>query len=158
MSDKAPFEMLGLDHVVLRIRDLEKMRAFYCDVLGCTVEDHDTDLGLFQVRAGAQLIDLVPISGKMGGAGGAAPSRDSHNMDHFAIQIEPYDDDAIREYLGAHGVELGETRIRGGAEGEGPAIYIKDPEGNTVELKGPADPAYDVFAGKPFEVARDSLA
>jgi catechol 2,3-dioxygenase-like lactoylglutathione lyase family enzyme len=110
----APFEMLGLDHVVLRIRDLEKMRAFYCDVLGCTFEDHDTDLGLYQVRAGNQLIDLVPVSGKAGSAGGA--------------------------------------------EGEGPAIYIKDPEGNTVELKGPADPSFNEFAGKPFETVRDSLA
>ncbi|NKB49125.1 MAG: VOC family protein [Alphaproteobacteria bacterium] len=151
MSDKAPFTMLGLDHVVLRIRDLEKMRAFYMDVLGCTFEDHDTDLGLFQVRAGKQLIDLIPVDEPAG-------SSSSHNMDHFAIQIEPYDDEAIRDYLSAHGVELGETRIRGGAEGEGPAIYIKDPEGNTVELKGPADPAYDVFAGQPFEAARDSVA
>lgn len=158
MSNKAPFEMLGLDHVVLRIQDLEKMRKFYCDVLGCTFVDHDTGLGLYQVRAGSALIDLVPLSGKIGSAGGAAPGMEGRNVDHFAIQIDPYDDDAIREYLGAHGVELGETRIRGGAEGEGPAIYIKDPEGNTVELKGPADPAYDVFAGKPFETVRDSLA
>jgi len=157
MTAKAPFTMKGLDHVVLRIRDLEKMRAFYCDVLGCTVEDHDTDLGLFQVRAGAQLIDLVPIDGKIGSGGGPPPGNDGHNMDHFAIQIEPYDDDAIRDYLGACGVELGETRIRGGAEGEGPAIYIKDPEGNTVELKGPADPTYDVFAGQPFEKVRESV-
>jgi hypothetical protein len=95
----APFEMLGLDHVVLRIRDLEKMRAFYCDVLGCTFEDHDTDLGLYQVRAGNQLIDLVPVSGKAGSAGGAAPGAEGHNMDHFAIQVEPYDDDAIRESI-----------------------------------------------------------
>lgn len=158
MSNEAPFSMLGLDHVVLRIRDLEKMKAFYMDVLGCTFVDHDTSNDLFQVRAGSALIDLVPITGKMGSAGGPPPGLDGHNVDHFAIQIEPYDDEAIREYLGARGVELGETRIRGGAEGEGPAIYIKDPEGNTVELKGPADPAYDVFAGKPFEVARKSLA
>ncbi len=158
MTDKAPFDMLGLDHVVLRIRDLDKMRAFYCDVLGCTFVDHDTDNGLFQVRAGSALIDMLPVTGKMGSAGGDAPGQDGHNMDHFAIRVEPYDDEAIREYLGTRGVELGETRIRGGAEGEGPAIYIKDPEGNTVELKGPADPAYNEFAGKPLETAREGLA
>ncbi len=158
IDNGAPFEMLGLDHVVLRIRDLEKMRAFYCDVLGCTFVDHDTDNGLFQVRAGAQLIDLVPVTGKMGSAGGPPPGEDGHNVDHFAIRVEPYDDDAIREYLDAHGVELGETRIRGGAEGEGPAIYIKDPEGNTVELKGPADPTFDKFAGQPFATAQKALA
>ena len=158
MSENAPFTMKGLDHVVLRIRDLEAMKTFYCDVLGCTFEDHDVDLGLYQVRAGNQLIDLVPISGKAGSRGGPPPGKDGHNMDHFAIQIEPYDDDAIRAYLSGHGVELGETRIRGGAEGEGPAIYIKDPEGNTVELKGPADPSYDVFAGQPFAAVRDSAS
>lgn len=157
MSDKAPFEMLGLDHVVLRVQDLEKMKHFYMDVLGCTFVDHDPDNGLFQVRAGAQLIDLVPVSGKMGSAGGPPPGKDGHNVDHFAIRVEPYDDAAIRAYLGAHAVELGETRIRGGAEGEGPAIYIQDPEGNTVELKGPADAAYNEFAGKPLAVAQEGL-
>ena len=157
MSANAPFTMKGLDHVVLRIRDLAEMKAFYCDVLGCTVEDDDEELGLYQVRAGNQLIDLVPVNEPLGSLGGVAPGKEGHNMDHFAIQIEPYDDDALREYLSAHGVELGETRIRGGAEGEGPAIYIKDPEGNTVELKGPTDPAFNEFAGKPFETARSSV-
>ena len=79
----------------------------------------------------------------MGSQGGAAPGRDGHNMDHFAIQVKPYDDEAIRAYLSQHNVELGSTLIRGGAEGEGPAIYVKDPEGNTVELKGPPDPSYN---------------
>ncbi len=143
MSGKAPFEMKGLDHVVLRIRDLKAMKAFYCDVLGCTVEDDDVDIGLYQVRAGNQLIDLIPVDEKLGSQGGPAPGKDGHNMDHFAIQIEPYDDDAIRAYLSGHGVELGETIMRGGAEGEGLGIHIKDPEGNTVELKGPPDPAYN---------------
>ena len=77
----APFDMLGLDHVVLRIRDLDKMRAFYMDVLGCTFVDHDPDNDLFQVRAGSALIDLVRVSGKMGGAGGPAPGREGHNSE-----------------------------------------------------------------------------
>ena len=143
MSANAPFAMKGLDHVVLRIRDLTTMKAFYCDVLGCTVEDDDEELGLYQVRAGNQLIDLVPVNEPLGSLGGPPPGKDGHNMDHFAIQIEPFDDDAIRAYLSGHGVEIGDTRMRGGAEGEGLGIYIKDPEGNTVELKGPPDPAFN---------------
>lgn len=158
MNNKAPFEMLGLDHVVLRVGDLEKMKHFYIDVLGCTFVDHDAELGLFQVRAGAQLIDLVPVSGKIGQGGGAAPGKEGRNVDHFAIRVEPYDDEAIRAYLGKHGVELGETRVRGGAEGEGPAIYIRDPEGNGVELKGPSHAKYEPFAGKPFAEAQKALA
>lgn len=158
MSNTAPFEMLGLDHVVLRVQDLEKMKHFYMDVLGCTFVDHDPRNGLFQVRAGAQLIDLVPLDGKMGKAGGAAPGKEGRNMDHFAIRVEPYDDEAIRAYLADHGVELGETRIRGGAEGEGPAIYLRDPEGNGVELKGPSHPKYEPFGGKLFTEAQKELA
>lgn len=143
MSGKIPFTMKGLDHVVIRCRDLAAMRQFYCDVLGCTVEEDDEELGLFQVRAGNQLIDLMPVDGFLGRKGGPAPGSEGHNMDHFAIQVLPFDDDAIRAYLAAHGVALGDTLIRGGAEGEGPGLYIKDPEGNTVELKGPPDPAYN---------------
>ena len=140
---KQPYAMKGLDHVVIRCTDLAAMMHFYCDVLGCMLEDEDKGLGLYQVRVGNHLIDLAPIEEPMGRQGGPAPGRYGHNMDHFAIQMEPYDDDAIRTYLSGHNVELGSTLIRGGAEGEGPAIYIKDPEGNTVELKGPPDPAYN---------------
>lgn len=57
--------------------------------------------------------------------------------------MTPYDDDAIRAYLAEHGVTLGATVIRGGAEGEGLGIHIKDPEGNTIELKGPLDSGYN---------------
>ena len=143
MHPDAPFRLKGLDHVVIRCRDFDQMRAFYLDVLGCTVEDHDEELGLFQMWAGDRMISLAPVDGPMGRAGGSPPGEDGHNVDHIAIMIEPYDDDAIRAYLSQHGVKLGDTRIRNGVEGEGPGIYIWDPEGNTVELKGPPDPAYN---------------
>jgi|TARA_B110000263_G_C15312052_1_gene514101 glyoxylase I family protein len=138
MATNAPFKMKGIDHVVLRIKNLQLMKNFYCNVLGCTIENEDDNIGLYQVRAGAQLIDFVPVDQMLGSIGGPPPGKDGHNMDHFAIQIEPYDDDAIRKYLLEHGVDLGETIIRSGAEGEGFGIQIKDPEGNTVELKGPS--------------------
>lgn len=138
-----PFTMKGLDHVVIRCTDLAAMKRFYCDVLGGTMAEEDTDIGLYQVRIGDHIVDLMPVDESSGRKGGPAPGADGHNMDHFAIQVTPYDDDAIREYLAAYGVDLGATIIRGGAEGEGPGIHIKDPEGNTVELKGPPDPAYN---------------
>lgn len=143
MTNTAPFKLKGLDHVVIRCRDLAKMRAFYLDVLGCTVEDDDVGLGLYQMWAGAQMISLAPIDGPMGRSGGPAPGPVGHNVDHIAIMITPFDDGAIRTYLGRHGVKLGDTRIRNGVEGEGPGIYIHDPEGNTIELKGPPDPAFN---------------
>ena len=126
-----------IDHVVLRVVDLARMLEFYCGALGCAVERRQDEIGLVQLRAGASLIDLVPISGKLGGMGGAAPGKEGRNMDHFCLRVEPFDAEAIRAHLLAHGVEAGKVESRYGAEGEGPSIYLADPEGNVVELKGP---------------------
>jgi catechol 2,3-dioxygenase-like lactoylglutathione lyase family enzyme len=91
------------------------------------------------VRAGDSLIDLVPIDQPLGRMGGAGPAFEGRNLDHFAIQIAPFDLDAIRRHLGASGIEIGEVGQRYGAEGSGPSVYIRDPDGNVVELKGPAE-------------------
>jgi catechol 2,3-dioxygenase-like lactoylglutathione lyase family enzyme len=127
----------GLDHIVLRVSDIGAMLAFYGEVLGCPVERHQEEIGLYQLRAGAAMIDLVPVDGKLGQAGGAAPGSEGRNLDHLCLRIEPFDEAAIRRHLEAHGVAAGPAESRYGAEGEGPSIYLQDPEGNTVELKGP---------------------
>ena len=126
-----------IDHLVLRILDPEAMLGFYCGVLGCTVERRQDAIGLVQLRAGRSLIDLVPVDGALGRRGGGAPAADGRNMDHFCLRIDPWDEGAIRAHLDRHHVAIGETGSRYGAEGDGPSIYIADPEGNTVELKGP---------------------
>lgn len=128
-----------IDHIVLRVIDLDRMLHFYCDVLGCTVERRQDAIGLVQVRAGRSLVDLVPVSGKLGRAGGAAPAKEGRNLDHFCFRVEPFDEPAIRRHLAAHHVDAGPVASRYGAEGEGPSIYLTDPEGNVVELKGPPD-------------------
>jgi catechol 2,3-dioxygenase-like lactoylglutathione lyase family enzyme len=135
--DRSPFSIKGLDHIVLRVNDLQPMLRFYVDVLGCTLEKSQESMGLYQLRAGAALIDLVPVSGKLGRMGGAAPGRESRNLDHFCLRIEPYDEAALRAHLAAHSVTAGEAGSRYGAEGEGPSLYLADPEGNVIELKGP---------------------
>jgi catechol 2,3-dioxygenase-like lactoylglutathione lyase family enzyme len=126
-----------IDHLVLRVVDLDAMIEFYAGVLGCRIERRQDDLGLVQLRAGRSLIDLVPVDGKLGRAGGAAPGKEGRNLDHFCLRVEAFDESAIRAHLQAAGVRVGESGSRNGAEGEGPSIYIFDPEGNTVELKGP---------------------
>ncbi|MBS0448658.1 MAG: VOC family protein [Proteobacteria bacterium] len=131
------FRLLGLDHVVLRVVDLQRMLRFYLDVLGCTIERRQDDIGLVQLRAGSSLIDLVPVDGKLGSAGGAAPGRDGRNLDHYCLRVEPFDAEAIGLQLARHGLTVGPVEQRHGAEGDGPSIYIGDPEGNVVELKGP---------------------
>ena len=126
-----------LDHLVLRVRDAAVMERFYCDVLGCTRERREDDIGLIQLRAGRSLIDLVPIDSPLGRAGGGAPEPRGRNLDHLCLRVEPFDEQAIREHLAASGVDAGELEMRYGAEGRGPSVYLEDPEGNTVELKGP---------------------
>ncbi len=132
-----PIRIRGIDHVVLRIQDLDKTLAFYCDALGCTVERRDDDIGLIQLRAGAALIDLVPVGGKLGRAGGAPPAREGRNLDHFCLRLEGFDPRRITEHLAACSAKPGKVAPRYGAEGRGPSVYVQDPDGNTVELKGP---------------------
>ena len=137
MADAIPFHLRGLDHLVLRIVDEARMLAFYRDVLGAHEERRLEEYGLVQLRAGTALIDLVTIDGKLGRAGGAAPAATGRNVDHFCLRIEPFDVAALRAHLARHGVAVEEVATRYGADGYGPSIYLRDPEGNTVELKGP---------------------
>ncbi len=132
--------VLGLDHIVLRVRDMERMVAFWRDALGCTVEKVQAELGLVHIRAGNALIDLVDIAGKLGREGGRAPDTEGRNLDHFCLRVEPFDAVAIRARLKALGVAVDEPRRRFGAEGYGDSIYLSDPEGNRIELKGTPEP------------------
>jgi catechol 2,3-dioxygenase-like lactoylglutathione lyase family enzyme len=135
----AAIRVLGVDHVVLRVADLERALAFYEAALGCAVERRLDELGLVQLRAGNALIDLVPLDSPLGRAGGGAPIDDARNMDHVALQIERFEPDAMRAHLEAHGIEPGDVATRYGALGNGPSMYLRDPDGNTVELKGPPE-------------------
>jgi catechol 2,3-dioxygenase-like lactoylglutathione lyase family enzyme len=127
----------AIDHVVFRVVDLDKVARYYIDVLGARWEKKQEEIGLYQLRAGASLIDLVPVDGKLGSVGGAAPGESGRNVDHVCFRVLPWDGSAIVEHLRAHGIE-GEIVSRYGAEGDGPSIYLADPEGNVLELKGPA--------------------
>jgi len=130
------FRIRQIDHVVLRVVDLERMLRFYIDVLGCTPEKDQVEIGLYQVRAGSSLIDLVPVDGKLGQAGGRPPGSEGRNLDHLCLRIEPFEVEELRAHLAKHGALGGAVESRYGAEGEGPSIYVTDPEGNIVELKG----------------------
>lgn len=135
------FGLTGLDHVVLRVEDAPRVIAFYVEVIGCTLERTQAEIGLYQLRAGRSIIDIVPVDGVLGRAGGAPPGAEARNLDHFALGVAPFDEAAIRAHLAAHGVEVLESGQRYGAEGFGPSVYFKDPAGNVVELKGPSSGA-----------------
>ena len=135
-----------IDHLVLRVRDLAAMLRFYGEVLGCALERRDDTLGLVQLRAGSSLIDLVTVEGPLGRAGGAPAGAGARNLDHFCVRVEPFEPLAIRAFLARHGLAAGELAERYGAEGDGPSMYLTDPEGNVVELKGPPTLARAVAA------------
>jgi catechol 2,3-dioxygenase-like lactoylglutathione lyase family enzyme len=132
-------KLRGIDHVVLRVKDIDVMRRFYCDILGATHVAYRPEFGMSHLRVGAAMIDLVEVAGPLGKAGGAGPGREGRNMDHLCLRVEPFDEQEILSYLRKHGVPVGGVRNRFGAEGNGVSIYVTDPEGNTVELKGPSD-------------------
>ena len=129
-------KVAGIDHVVLRVRDLEAMIAFYSGVLGCPVERRNDAIGLVQLRAGDSLIDLVPVDGKLGRTGGSAPGREGRNMDHLCLRLADFDAATVEAHLRAHGVAVGEIGTRYGAGGDGTSIYLSDVEGNALELRG----------------------
>lgn len=131
------FQLLQLDHIVLRCSALSPMLAFYQQLLGCSLERSLPELGLYQLRAGKQLIDLISVEGTLGQEGGAAPGTEGHNLAHFCLRIEPYDVAALTEYFTSHNIAISPSEQRYGADGFGPSIYIRDPMGNTIELKGP---------------------
>lgn len=132
----APFALAGIDHVVLLVSDLGSATRFYTDVIGCAVDNDLPQYGMRQLRAGAALIDLVDISAPQGGwakpevAGG-------RNVDHVALGLEPADPEAVRRHLAEHGVEIIEEGDRVGALGDTLSFYIRDPDGNQIELSFP---------------------
>jgi glyoxylase I family protein len=118
-------KLRGIDHVVLRVKDIDAMRRFYCDVLGAAHVAY-REFRMSHLRAGSAMIDLVQADPGQG-----------CNMDHLCLRVEPFDQEAIVAHLEEHHVAVGKIATRFGAEGNGVSIYLTDPEGNTVELKGP---------------------
>jgi glyoxylase I family protein len=131
-SQAGAIRVAGLDHLVLRVADLDRAIKFYREVLGCHVERRLEEPKLVQLRAGASMIDLVP-------AGTAPQTAEARNLDHFAVRISTFDYPSLAAHLQRHGIAAGEVRRRYGAEGYGSSLYINDPDGNVVELKGPPE-------------------
>lgn len=136
-----PFSVRNIDHLVLRVADLERSRTFYENVLGCVAVRERETLGLVHMRAGTSMIDLVSLDGRLGSVGGAGPGAEGRNMDHLCLRIDPFDAERVLEHLQRNGATpLGPVGNNFGAEGDGPSLYFRDPDGNVIELKGPPLP------------------
>jgi catechol 2,3-dioxygenase-like lactoylglutathione lyase family enzyme len=138
MQEPEPIVLRDIDHVVFRVVDLERVAGFWRDVLGARFEKHQEEIGLYQLRVGTSLVDLIPVDGKLGRMGGAAPGVEGRNVDHVCFRVDPWDEAAILAHLAGHGIEAKVTQ-RYGADGDGPSVYLHDPEGNLLELKGPGN-------------------
>jgi catechol 2,3-dioxygenase-like lactoylglutathione lyase family enzyme len=120
------FTPLGLDHVVLRVRDQARSTRFYQDVLGCTLDRVNEKISLVHLRFGEHLIDLLPATGDEPGGG----------LDHVCLSIRCDDLNQLVRALESKGVTLeGKVVQRYGAYGEGPSVYLRDPDGYKIELK-----------------------
>ena len=122
------FSIRQIDHVVLYVGDQERSVRFYEDVLGCEVVRRNPKANLIHLRAGTSMIDLLPEYTENVG----------RNVDHVALRIDPFDPEALIAHLAGFGITPGEVKDRFGAEGSGPSLYFDDPDGNTIELKGPS--------------------
>ena len=136
MKKSNPINIIQIDHLVIRVNDLENMITFYQDVLGCKLERGPGENRLAQLRIGHSLIDLVDTNGPLGQEGGDQPNHAAPNMDHVCFHVQPWDTNTIKKHLKQHGVNSGDIATRYGASGMGPSLYLSDPEGNKIELKG----------------------
>ena len=90
----------SIDHIVLRTAHPAAMIDFYSRVLACPVErDLHEELGLYQLRAGDALIDIVAVDSELGRPGGGPPTATANNLDHFCLQIEPFDEQELLDFL-----------------------------------------------------------
>jgi glyoxylase I family protein len=121
------FAIEGIDHIVLNTTCIDKMIEFYCNLLQCQIENKQPELGLTQLRAGNQLIDLVEVSHPI--------SQDNLNLNHFCLNIKPFDFDLLKAYFEQNNVSISRYGERYGARGMRYSFYLKDPEGNEIELR-----------------------
>ncbi len=130
-------EITGVDHVVLRTRRRDEVLTFYRDKLGCPVERTIEAIGLYQLRAGRSLIDVLDTN--VFSVAEAGPGESLY--DHFCIGVSASSAAELCATLDAAGVPHGEPAQRYGATGDGTSVYATDPDGRTVELKITAGPA-----------------
>ena len=133
-----PFTLVGIDHVVFLVDDMARAMEFYAEVLGAVPGYTYSALGMEQVWCGSALIVLWDVT-HPGAASAVPPVTGGRNVDHVCIATSPVAQGAMRAHLAAHGVAIEREAMHGGARGMGHSFYIRDPFGNKLEIKGPAE-------------------
>ncbi|GAA1911227.1 VOC family protein [Streptantibioticus ferralitis] len=121
--------VIDFDHLVLNVADIERSLSFYCGPLGLApvrVDEWRAGKAPFpSVRVSpTTIIDLVQ---------GPSDSVQGSNVDHICLVVEPLDWQQV--------IDSGEFTVldgpgpRFGARGTAQSLYVRDPDGNTVELR-----------------------
>lgn len=131
------FTVTAMDHIVLNVRDMERVLDFYINVLGLTGERLEEfrqgTVPFPSVRISPDtLIDLFPVAGGADDTPAATPAV----LNHFCLVIDKTDMARVVEHLERHGVTILQGPVtRWGAHGNGTSIYIHDPENRQVEIR-----------------------
>ena len=130
MKPNHPIECRGIDHVVLRVSDIERSLHFYTEILGMSLERIIEGINVYQLRCGNNLIDLCVLP-----EGTELAEKEARGIDHLCLTVHG-DFDAIVSFVKAHDVPItfGPVELYG-ATGYGTSIYVLDPDGHTLELK-----------------------
>ena len=133
-----PIQIRKFDHVVFRVKNIARSMKFYEEVLGAHLDKADEALGLYHMKMGDVMIDLIPVDGKLGSAVGSKEINQlTRNVEHVCVRVIPFDGARILVHLDAHDVKYDlPIEQNYGNEGTGPSLYLEDPDGNVIELKG----------------------
>jgi catechol 2,3-dioxygenase-like lactoylglutathione lyase family enzyme len=116
----------GFDHLVLNVADVERSLAWYRDELGLEGDRVDEwrrgEVPFPSVRVDpTTIIDLL------------AAERGTENVDHICLVVDPTDLQAVADSGRFEVVDGPATRY--GAQGAGTSLYVRDPDGNVVEIR-----------------------
>ena len=125
----------GFDHLVLTCRKARATRAFYEGLLGFRVTNELPQWGMTELTAGNAVIVLVDATSKEG-EWAASPKGEGENMNHYCLRLKSFDEAGLRTLLARNGIAIEEEQHEHTSEGAEHAFYVRDPDGNYVELRG----------------------
>lgn len=125
----------GFDHLVLSCRKAKATRAFYENVLGFRVTSELPQWGMTELTAGNAVIVLVDAASKEG-AWAVSSKGEGENMNHYCLRLKSFDEAGLRAMLAQNGIAIEEEQHEETEAGPEHAFYVRDPDGNYVELRG----------------------
>ena len=134
----AKIKIIGLDHIVLNVGDIDRSLMFYTEVLGLTGERVDEfrsgKVGFPSVRINAgTIIDLFPRKDR---ADNSTAKKVDGNLNHFCLVVGAENFVAVLDDLQQRKIVIREGPVsRWGAQGQATSVYFLDPDGNEIEIR-----------------------